>query len=105
MENTYYLTMLAISLCCLGVIDSRYKLAWFCNQKRTAVTLLVGVLFFTAWDVSGIGLGIFFVGPSKYLTGIRLLPEFPIEELFFLLLLTYSALLSWRFWEVRCSRT
>jgi lycopene cyclase domain-containing protein len=44
------------------------------------------------WDVAGIAMGIFFRGDTSHLTGIVLAPEFPIEELFFLLLLNYTAL-------------
>jgi len=51
--------------------------------------LVVGVLFFLAWDLCGIGLGIFFRGETLFMTGLLLAPELPVEELFFLTLLCY----------------
>jgi lycopene cyclase domain-containing protein len=51
--------------------------------------LPAGVLFFLIWDLAGIGLGIFFRGPSPLVTGILVAPEVPLEEIFFLTLLCY----------------
>jgi hypothetical protein len=50
------------------------------------------VLFFLAWDLAGIGLGIFFRGETSFMTGVQLAPELPIEELFFLVLLCYLSM-------------
>jgi lycopene cyclase domain-containing protein len=50
---------------------------------------VLGVLFFLAWDLSGIGLGIFFRGETPFMTGVVIAPELPIEEVFFLTLLCY----------------
>jgi lycopene cyclase domain-containing protein len=55
--------------------------------------ILVPVTFFLIWDLAGISLGIFFRGNAPYLTGILLSEELPLEEVFFLILLSYSALL------------
>jgi lycopene cyclase domain-containing protein len=56
-------------------------------------TVVVAMLIFIVWDYFGISLGIFFHGGSQYTLPLRLAPEFPLEELFFLFLLTYSTLI------------
>jgi lycopene cyclase domain-containing protein len=91
-----YLVLLVIALAGLAIIDRRWKLALFLDRKRTLITLALSVVLFLIWDLAGIALGIFFVGGSAYLTGLRVAPEVPIEELFFLTLLTYNALIIWQ---------
>lgn len=91
-----YALALIISLAGLASLDARYKLAFWHNARRTTKTLAAAMVFFVLWDLADIGLGIFFVGPSSLLTGLRLAPEFPVEELLFLLLLTYVPLLLYR---------
>jgi lycopene cyclase domain-containing protein len=54
-----------------------------------------GVAFFLVWDVVGIAEGVFFRGSGPWMTGILLGPELPLEELFFLMLLSYSTLISY----------
>lgn len=61
---------------------------------------------FIIWDILGIALGIFFHGDSPYSLPFRIAPEFPIEELFFLYLLTYTTLVVYngaRAWRLRTS--
>ena len=94
-----YLVFLIATIICLGLIDWRFKLAYFYDRKRTIKTLAVAILFFAVWDVIGIRLAIFFIGTTRYLTGVRV-GEFPIEELFFLMVLCYSALLAYRFFDM-----
>jgi lycopene cyclase domain-containing protein len=91
-----YLALLFVSLCGLFLTDYRYKLAFFYDKRRTAYTLLFGVVFFFIWDIAGVAMDIFFIGDNQLLTGITILPDVPIEELFFLILLCYSSLLVWR---------
>lgn len=95
-ESFGYLAVLVGALLCLGVIDRRYKLALFFNAQQTASVLAMGVFLFLIWDIAGVGLGIFYIGDTNYLTGLLIFPEVPVEELFFLLLLNYNALLLWR---------
>jgi lycopene cyclase domain-containing protein len=59
----------------------------------------VGVAFFLLWDLAGLALGIFARGESPHMTGVLLAPELPMEEVFFLTLLSYNALLAWRGFE------
>ena len=49
--------------------------------------------YFLIWDAFGVALGVFFRGQTGFLTGILIAPEIPLEEVFFLTLLCYSALL------------
>ena len=56
----------------------------------------VAVAFFLAWDLGGISLGVFFRGEGEWMTGVLLAPELPLEEVFFLVLLSYNTLIAWR---------
>jgi len=105
MEQFYYLGVLLVSITCLGAVDYRYELAFWHDKVRTAKTVLVSMLVFIFWDIVGIGLGVFFHGQSQYALPVRLLPEFPIEELFFLFLLCYTTLLLYRFGVKKWPRT
>ena len=91
-----YLAALLISLAGLVTIDWRYRLAFWYDHVRTIATLVIGIGVFIVWDILGIALGIFFHGGSSYTLPIRILPEFPIEELFFLTLLCYCTLILYR---------
>jgi lycopene cyclase domain-containing protein len=93
MNQWLYLVALLISLTGLAVLDHRFKLAYWIDKRRTLYTIGSAVLVFIVWDLLGIWLGIFFHGESSYSLPFRLLPEFPVEELFFLTLLSYVTLL------------
>lgn len=93
-----YLIGLSIGIAGLGLIDWRYKLAVFSSERRRSlITIAIVVGLFIVWDALGIFLGIFFHGGSPYSLSLRLAPEFPLEELFFLTLLCYNALVVYRF--------
>ncbi|WNM27381.1 lycopene cyclase domain-containing protein [Demequina capsici] len=94
-----YLAALAISIGGLAVLDRRLRLALFVQPARTMVTVAGAVVVFLAWDALGVGRGIFFIGDAPYLTGVRLAPQIPVEELLFLVLLTYQTLLLWRWFS------
>ena len=100
-----YVALLLVTIACLSLVDRRWKLAWFDDRRRTAWTIGLSLVVFIIWDMFGVGLGIFSVGDARWLTGIRLMPEFPIEELFFLYVLTYTTLLVWRSGERLWPRT
>lgn len=91
---TYFICLI-VSILGLGLIDHRLKIAVFKDRKRALLTILTAVLIFIVWDILGIILGIFFHGQSSYALPYRILPEFPIEELLFLILLSYVTLLSY----------
>lgn len=79
----------------MGLIDFKHKLALFVQPLRTLVTLTISVAVFLIWDLVGIAQGIFFRGSGPYLTGITIAPELPIEEVFFLTLLSYTILIAY----------
>lgn len=99
-----YLGALAVSLGGLALVDRRYRLAFWHDARRSALVLVVGVVFFLAWDLVGIGLGIFVRGPSPHMTGLHLAPELPVEEAVFLTLLCYTTLVVWRWVATRPAR-
>ena len=88
-----YLSALVVSISGLAVLDWRHKIAFWYDAKRTALTVSVAVGIFIIWDALGIALGIFFRGGSQYALPFNIAPEFPIEELFFLVLLCYTTLM------------
>lgn len=96
-----YLAGLIIAIGCLVIVDYKFKLAFFYQWQRTLMTLLIAIWLFIVWDIFGIKLGIFFHGDSQFSLPIRIIPEFPLEELFFLFLLTYVTLLIYRFVQKR----
>lgn len=92
--SALYLIGLCVSLGCLALMDRRWKLAFWWAPKRAAATMIAGLVLFLIWDIAGIRLGIFLRGDSAFLTGVDLAPHFPVEEIFFLTLLCYCALLA-----------
>ena len=87
-----YLAAIIFSLLGVATIDVRLKLALLVQTKRALATLAISVAFFLIWDLNGIALGIFWEGSDRFLTGVNLLPQLPLEEPFFLLLLCYLIL-------------
>ncbi|MFS0714757.1 lycopene cyclase domain-containing protein [Microbacterium sp. 2P01SA-2] len=87
-----YLIALLVSLCGVGLLDRRFRLAFWRDRRRTVVASLVGTAFFLLWDAVGIATGVFVKGGSSSLLGIDLAPHLPLEEPIFLLFLSYLAL-------------
>lgn len=88
-----YAASLLASAACLVLLDMRFSLVFRRNPARGGVALLIGVVFFVIWDAVGIGLGVFRHLESHWASGILLAAEFPIEELLFLLFLSYLTLI------------
>ena len=84
-----YLAALLVALTGMVMLDRRFRLFFWVAPRRAAIVLAVGVLFFFAWDLAGVGLGIFFRGETSFMTGLQVAPEVPLEEIFFLTLLCY----------------
>jgi lycopene cyclase domain-containing protein len=84
-----YLAALLVALAGMVVLDRRFSLFIWRGPARAAIVLAVGLVFFLAWDLQGIGLGIFFRGETTLMTGWQWAPQLPFEEPFFLLLLCY----------------
>lgn len=99
-----YLAGLLVSLGGLAALDWRFKLALWHDRRRTMLTLGASVLLFMVWDMLAITLGIFKHGASRFALPVTLFPEFPIEEIFFLVLLCYTTLLLFRGAQRACTR-
>lgn len=94
--NFSYLISLVISIFGLMMIDKKYNLVFWYSFKTALKTIAIGLIFFLIWDLAGISLGIFFHGQSNLTLPIRLAPELPLEEIFFLFLLNYLSLIIYR---------
>ncbi|KNY06246.1 lycopene cyclase domain-containing protein [Microbacterium sp. GCS4] len=82
-----YLAALLVTLGCMLLLDWRFRLFFWRDPLAASVVVLVGLVFFLAWDVAGIAGGIFFRGEGVIATGILLAPELPLEEPVFLVFL------------------
>lgn len=94
--NWLYLAAIIFSFVGIMTLDWRHRLACWCDFRRTIMTVLISTVVFVVWDICGISLGIFRSGHSPYMSGIYLFPEFPLEELVFLLFLNYFSLIVYR---------
>jgi len=97
-----YAVALLFSGACLVLLDLRFGLVLRRRPIATAIALVVGLAFFLAWDAAGIALGVFRHVDSRWASGVLLAPEFPVEELLFLLFLSYLTLIllsGWRRWS------
>lgn len=88
-----YLACLVVSIAGLAAVDLRYRLVLWCDRIAGAVSLATGVVALLIWDLVCVSLGVFVVAPSPWATGWMALPGIPIEEPFFLLLLSYTVLI------------
>jgi lycopene cyclase domain-containing protein len=84
-----YLLAIIGSTLCMGLVDHRWRLFLFARPGRAALVVAAGVVFFLAWDLVAIGLDIYRRGESPAMTGIELLPDLPLEEVFFVVFLCY----------------
>lgn len=88
-----YLAGLLAAACGMLLLDRRFRLFFFADPRAAAAVTLLGVVFFLLWDFAGIGLGIFLMGESRYLTGVVLGPEMPLEEPVFLAFLSLCTMI------------
>lgn len=91
MPGTY---LVAILLSAAGIlaIDLRWHLVVGPARWRAAAAVALGTVFFLAWDLVGIATGVFVKGDSPLYIGIVLAPHLPLEEIVFLMFLSYLAL-------------
>jgi lycopene cyclase domain-containing protein len=87
-----YLGGLLLSIGAIALIDVRWRLAFRRSPGASALAVGTGTALLLLWDLTGIGLGVFFRGESPWATGIVLAPELPLEEPVFLLFLCYLSL-------------
>lgn len=100
-QHGVYIGGLLFGLGGMAVIDWRCRLALWSDWRRALKTLGPVIGLFIIWDVAGIVLGIFSDGDGRYRSGLEVGPHFPVEELFFLLLLSYCTLVIWRWFDTR----
>ncbi|MCQ1955376.1 lycopene cyclase domain-containing protein [Arthrobacter sp. zg-Y826] len=100
-----YLLFLLLSLGCMVLLDHRFRLFFFANARRAAVVLAIGLLFFTGWDLAGIGSDIFYRGETPFMLGLTLAPHLPVEEIFFLAFLCYLTMVVFGLVQLLAERT
>jgi lycopene cyclase domain-containing protein len=94
MTGLAYLAGLLLSIGAMALIDARSRLAFWRAPGASAVAVGAGAALLLAWDLAGIGFGVFFRGDSPWSTGVLLAPELPVEEPVFLVFLCYLALVA-----------
>lgn len=94
-----YFGLLVLSIIGTVLLDFRHKLALFVDARRTILVVVLSVVFFLGWDMNGVANGVFFKGDSDLLVGLDVATEVPIEEVFFLTLLSHLALIAFRLWD------
>lgn len=87
-----YLVSLLVSLGCMVLLDQRFRLVLWRAPRTGAVVLAAGLGFFLAWDLVAIASQHYAAGKSEAMTGIMLAPELPLEEILFILFLSYLTL-------------
>lgn len=94
MTGFTYLGALVLSIAAMALIDVRWRLAFRRAPVPSALAVGAGALVLLAWDLAGIGFGVFFRGESPWATGVLLAPELPLEEPVFLVFLCYLSLVA-----------
>ncbi|MGC5617302.1 lycopene cyclase domain-containing protein [Georgenia sp. Z1491] len=84
-----YLTALLVSTAGMATIDARHQLFLWRAPRRALLVVLVGTAYFLAWDAAGIVTGLFRHLDSRFATGLLLAPHMPVEEIVFLVFLSY----------------
>ncbi|WP_181309584.1 lycopene cyclase domain-containing protein [Nocardioides campestrisoli] len=84
-----YLGFVLVSTLCMGLVDHRWKLFLFDRPKVALAAVGVGFVLFVVWDLVAIELAHYSKGDSPAMTGIEVAPELPVEELFFIVFLSY----------------
>lgn len=90
-----YLLAIVLSFAGVTVLDLRWRLVIRYAPVRTLIAVVLGTLFFVAWDLVGIATGVFVKGDSPLLIGLEFAPHLPVEEPVFLAFLCYLALVAW----------
>ncbi|MGI9824854.1 lycopene cyclase domain-containing protein [Agromyces sp. Marseille-Q5079] len=87
-----YLGLLLASIAAIAAVDARWRLSFWRAPVASALAVACGTALLLAWDLVGIGFGVFFRGDSDFATGLLLAPDLPIEEPVFLLFLSQLSL-------------
>lgn len=105
MTSLVYLVALLIPLACMALLDRRFRLVLWRAPRRAALVLLAGIVLFLLWDLAAIASGHYRMGASRWMTGILLGPELPLEELVFITFLSYHTLVLWGLVELLVARS
>ena len=89
-----YLLALLVSFAGMLTLDARYRLALWAAPVPSGLAILLGTVFFGAWDATCIAAGVFVRGGSPLLLGVELFPHMPVEEPVFLAFLCHLALVT-----------
>lgn len=100
-----YLALLCVSIAGVAAIDRRWRLAYWRDRTSATVSIAVGVSMLFVLDLVCVALGIFRSAPSPWATGWFFLPGIPLEEPFFLVLLSYCTIVGARVAELASGRT
>jgi lycopene cyclase domain-containing protein len=92
MTHGSYLAALLMALGCVGLVDRRWGLVLWADLRRGAAVLAAGVGFFLVWDLVALHDGFYRRSGGNLMTGLRITPELPVEEVFFVLFLCYVTL-------------
>lgn len=86
------MVVLLVGIGGLLLADYKFKLVFYKNRLAATKTIAILIVLLLSADIVGVGLGIFYTNQS-YVTGLYIFSKnVPIEELFFLFLLSYVAL-------------
>lgn len=88
MSLLYLLSVVGATIC-MGLVDRRWGLFLFDRPRRALLVVAAGVVFFLVWDLVAISQQMYRRGESPAMTGLEVLPELPVEELFFIVFLSY----------------
>lgn len=94
MTGFAHLAALLLSIGAMALIDARWRLAFWRAPGASALAVGAGTALLLAWDLAGIGFGVFVRGDSRWATGLLLAPELPVEEPVFLAFLCYLSLVA-----------
>ena len=94
MTGFAYLGALLLSIGAMTLVDARFRLAFWRAPGASTVAVGAGTALLLAWDLVGIGFGVFYRGDSPWATGLLLAPELPVEEPVFLAFLCYLSLVA-----------
>lgn len=89
MTGLLYLGSVIGATLCMALVDLRWRLFLFARPVKALFVLAAGFSFFLVWDLVALELAVYRRGESPAMTGIEVLPELPLEELFFILFLCY----------------
>jgi lycopene cyclase domain-containing protein len=89
MTGLVYLLSLLWVLGCMVAVDRHWRLFFWADPRRAAVVFVAGFTLFLVWDLAALQLGLYERGRSRYMTGIEVAPDLPLEELFFVAFLPY----------------